>query len=248
MKILEEEPPLANECKLPWLIDAWLYPISASGMINLAVFVLLPRLVSFLVGVLAAFLKPYLDFGTSYIIFFLTVPFYIVFGCYVCYYTAHCVIDSSRGRRRASDIPSANTFDVGDLISQVILLVGCVAVCFWPTAVYYVFTRRTDVWFWLLSAYGVFFLPMSFLAGVMFDSFDALNPTQIIRSIYSTFLSYCGLVLFFSIVVGLIAAVLPRLPLFGFLSTAIEIYLLFVLAHRLGWFYWWHKDKLGWGL
>ncbi|MHC4426429.1 MAG: hypothetical protein ACYSYV_10070 [Planctomycetota bacterium] len=248
MKILEEEPPLADECKLPWLLDAFLYPISASGMINLAVFVFLPRLFSFMIGLLARFLSPFLGSGTSYILAFPTVLFYIVFGGYVCYYIAHCVIDSSKGSRRASDVPIANTFDAGDLVSQVILLFGCVAVCFWPVAVYYVFTRRTDVWFWLLSAYGVFFLPMSFLAGVMFDSFDALNPIRIIQSIRSTFVSYCGLVLLFSVLGGFITVVLPRLPLFRFLSTGIRIYLLFVLAHRLGWFYWWHKDKLDWGL
>jgi hypothetical protein len=26
------------------------------------------------------------------------------------------------------------------------------------------------------------------------------------------------------------------------------IYLAMVAAHLLGWFYWWHKDKLNWGL
>jgi len=107
MKILEEEPPLADECKLPWLIDAFLYPISASGMINLAVFVLIPEFVSLLVSVLASFLAPFLQFGTSYIITLLTLPFYIVFGCYVVYYVAHCVIDSTKGCRRATDLPMA---------------------------------------------------------------------------------------------------------------------------------------------
>jgi len=31
-KILEEEPPSAGECKLPWLVDAFLYPTSDYGM------------------------------------------------------------------------------------------------------------------------------------------------------------------------------------------------------------------------
>jgi hypothetical protein len=248
MKILEEDPPLADECKLPWIIDAFLYPTSASGLVNLAVFVLAPRLVSFLVGVLTALLGPFLQFGTRYITLFLTVPFYIVFGCYVCYYIAHCVLDSTKGHRRASDIPIANTFDIGDLVSQVILLVGCVAICFWPVAVYYVLTRRSDVWFWLLSAYGVFFLPMSFLGGVMFDSFDALNPLQIVRSVCRTFLPYCGLALFFCALGAFIVVISPRLPVWSFVRDGVEIYLVFVLAHRLGWFYWWYKDKLEWGL
>jgi hypothetical protein len=248
MKILEEEPPLADECKLPWLIDAFLYPISASGMINLAVFVFLPIFVSFLLGLLARFLSPLLGFGTSYIIRFLKAPYYIVYGGYVCYYIAHCVIDSSKGSRRASDVPIANTFDAGDLVAQVVLLLGCVAICFCPTAFYYIFTKRIDYWFWVLLVFGGFFFPMFLLRGVMFDCFDALNPVEILRSILGAFLPYCGLVLFFMALGGFVVIVLPGLPLWRFLKTAVIFYLVFVLAHRLGWFYWWYKGKLDWGL
>ncbi|UCG56859.1 MAG: hypothetical protein JSU70_18575 [Phycisphaerales bacterium] len=248
MKILEEDPPLSDECKLPWLIDALLYPISAAGMIHIAVFIFLPRLVSLLVGLLSSFLAPILRQGTAYIIFLLTAPFYIVFGCYVFYYIAYCVFNSSKGTRRASDAPILDTFSAADLASQVILLVGCMAICLWPAAVYYVLTKRTDLPFLLLSALGVFFLPMSFLRGVMFDSFDALNPARIIQSICSTFVSYCGLVLFFLVLGGAIVFVLWPLSLWRFVSEIITFYVIFVLAHRLGWFYWWHKDRLDWGL
>ncbi|MFC1794553.1 hypothetical protein ACFL3Q_13300 [Planctomycetota bacterium] len=248
MKILEEDPPLANECKLPWLIDAFLYPISASGMINLAVFVILPEFISLLVFVLASLLVPFLQSGTSYIMTLLTLPFYIVFGCYVVYYVAHCVIDSTKGRRRATDLPIANIFSIRDLVEQAILLLGCVAVCFCATAFYYLFTSRFDSCFWFLLALGGFFFPMFFLRGVMFDSFDALNPIEIFRSILSTFLPYCGLVLFFMAIGGLVVAILFLLPLWDFLRACIILYLVFVLAHRSGWFYWWYKDKLDWGL
>ena len=248
MKILEEEPPLADECKLPWLIDAFLYPISASGMINLAVFVIVPELVSLLVSVLTLFLAPFLQFGTRYITILLTVPFYIVFSCYVVYYVAYCVIDSSKGHRRATDLPMSNIFSAGDLVAQAILLLGCVAICFCPIGFYYLFTRRIDLWFWVLSAFGGFFFPMYLLRGVMFDSFDALNPVEISRSILSTFLPYCCLVLFFMALGGLAGVVLLRLSLWRFLRMCIIFYLVFVLAHRSGWFYWWHKDKLDWGL
>jgi len=205
-------------------------------------------LVKFCVALLSSFLQPFLQFGTQYIIIFLTVPFYIVFYGYVFYYIAHCVVDSAKGTRRASDVPISGTFDAGDFISEVILLLGCFAICLWLAALYYGLTRRFDLTFWLLSAGGGFFLPMSLLRGVMFDSFDALNLISIIRSIFNTFFSYCGLVLFFFVLCGFVAAILLRLPLWGFLSKGITIYLVFVLAHRLGWFYWWHKDKLDWGL
>jgi hypothetical protein len=248
VKILEEEPPLEAECKLPWLINAFLYSTSASGLIHVAVFVVLPRIVSFIIGLLGAFLQPWLRHGTGYIILLLTLPFYLVFYGYMFYYITYRVIDSAKGNRRASDIPISETFGAGDFLSQAILLLGCIAICYWPAAIYYLVTRQTDERFWLLTAGGTFFLPMSFLRGVMFDSFDALNPMQFIQSIYRTFFSYCGLVLFFLVVGGFIAIVLPRVPLWGFVSAAIKIYLVFVLAHRLGWFYWWHKDKLDWGI
>jgi len=248
MKILEEEPPLASEFKLPFIIDAFLYPISASGIIHIAVFLVAPLLVSLFVRLLSIFLAPYLMQGTGYIMKYLTVPFYIVFYSYVLYYIALCIFSSTKGRRRAPDIPLSDTFDIGGLVSQAILLIGCVAVCFWPVAIYYVIKHQADLWFWLLSACGTFFLPMTFLRGVMYDSLDALNPASIIWSIIKTFLPFCGLVLFFFAVGGFIAAVLPKLPLWDILTQAVKIYLVFVLAHRVGWFYWWHKDKLNWGI
>ena len=82
----------------------------------------------------------------------------------------------------------------------------------------------------------------------MFDAFDALNPIWLIRSIGSSLLGYCGLALFSLVLGGFIVKVVPRLPLWSFLQQGIGFYLVFVLAHRLGWFYWWYKDKLDWGL
>jgi hypothetical protein len=82
----------------------------------------------------------------------------------------------------------------------------------------------------------------------MFDALDALNPIEIIRSICRTLLPYCGLVLFFLVVGGSVVVVIPRLPLWEFLKDALGVYLVFVLAGRLGWFYWWYKDKLNWGI
>jgi hypothetical protein len=248
MKILEEEPPLADECKLPWLIDAFLYPISTSGMIHLAVFVIVPLLISGFIRLIEFFLKPILGLGTAEITEPITLILYVIFYSYVCYYIADCVINSAKGHRRAAEVSVSSTISMGDLISQALVIIGCVAICLAPVLLYWIFVKRTDSWFWTLSTYGIFFLPMSLLRGIMFDAFDALNPMEIIRSIYRTLLPYFGLVLFFLVVGGFIRAVIPRLPLWGFLRQAIKVYLVFVLMHRLGWFYWWYKDKLGWGL
>jgi hypothetical protein len=248
MKILEEEPPLVDECKLPWLIDAFLYPISASGMIHVAVFVIVPLLISALIRFIWYFLGPLLGLGTAEFAEPVTIVLNVIFYSYVCYYISDCVISSARGRRRAPEVTMPNTISIGDFISQALIFIGCAAICLAPMLLYSVFVKRTDLWFWALSAYGVFFLPMSLLRGIMFDAFDALNPIEIVRSIWRALLPYCGLVLFFLVVGGFIVKALPRLSFWDFLKQALKFYLVLVLAHRLGWFYWWYKDKLDWGL
>jgi hypothetical protein len=244
--------PLAEvieESRFPWFLDTLAYPVSSSGAVNIAVFVIAPQLVAFVVSLLTRFIQSALPLGgAGYLTTLLTAPFYIAFACYVCYYIAHCVTDSSRGHRRASDIQIAGALSFGDLLSQTILLVASVAIACWPVAAYYVLTERTDAWYWLLGACGVFFLPMSFLAGVIFDSFDALNPLLIVRSIWRTLVPYCGLVLFFLAITGLATVVIRRLPLWPFLRTATQIYLLLVLANSIGRFYWRYRERLDWGL
>jgi hypothetical protein len=135
-----------------------------------------------------------------------------------------------------------------------------------------VFTKKIDLVFWVLSACGIFFLPMALLAGVLFDATHALNPVSIIGSISQTFLPYCGLVPIFCVLGGLLAViasntfslsstqslqqgiaqimfVLQRLFRVTLTYPGIAfIYLAMVAAHLLGWFYWWYKDKLNWGL
>jgi len=242
-----EEPQLAVKRKLPWLIDMLLYPMSVSGIIHLLVFLLLPRLVLLFVNLLFRLIPEEVRMA-AYEIELLYLPFYVVFYGYVVYYIIECVISSSRGSYRAPDPSIPDTLDWRDLVGQVLLLIGCVAVCFWPTAVYYIFTQRTGLGFWMLSACGAFFFPMVLLRGIMFDSYDGLNPIPIIISIAGTFLPYCGLVLVFILLGGFVGIILPKLAVWDIVGDCVKIYLVFVLANFLGWFYWWHKDKLDWGL
>jgi hypothetical protein len=193
-----------------------------------------------LLGVLLA---PLLREGTGYIISWVAVPFYAVFYCYVLYYLSHCVVDSARGQIRAPDI-TTETFDLGDLFSRAVLLFGCVAICFWPIAVYYIFTLRTDRWYWLLCGCGVFALPMSLLAGIIFDSLDALNPITLARSINKTLFSYLKLLLLLCVISGLAVVVLPRVLPWVFLIRIVRIYLCFVVLHLIGWFYFKYQEKL----
>jgi hypothetical protein len=243
-----EEPQLAVKRKLPWLIDMLLYPMSVSGIIHLLVFLLLPWLLSLFVNFLMRLVPKDVRFGAGYVIGWLYLPFYVVFYGYVAYYIIECVISSSRGGYRAPDPSIPETLDWRDLVGQMLLLVSCVAICFWPTAVYYILAEQTGRTFWLLLSCGMFFFPMALLRGIMFDSYDALNPMLIISSIAGTFLPYCGLVLIFILLGGFVGIILPKLAVWDIVGDCVNIYLVFVLANFLGWFYWWHKDKLDWGL
>ena len=260
MKVVEDAQ-LVIKRKFPWFIDIFLYPISASGIIHIVIFLVAP----FLIGLVSRFILS----GIFLLGGIISLLLYLLFVGYVFFYLAYCIFDSSKGGWRAPDISIQHTPDKGDIISQLLRIFGCLAVCFWPLAVYHVFTERSDLIFWLLFAFGSFFFPMALLAGVLFDSFDALNPILIIRSIYKTFLPYCMLVLLFCVLNMLIIRVIANLPRpknyiqilnYGFVivnyvcsrsfvyRTVAPIYLAMVAAHLLGRFYWWNKDKLDWGL
>ena len=266
---LERESPAeeieeASRYKLPWLIDVLLYPASVSGAIHLAIFLFLPPLAW-------AFLRLG-PMGLFFIFVPLCVGVYLVLVGYMLYYICLCIFDSAKGGRRAPDITTLDIPGAGELISQLFLILGAIAICFWPAGLYYVFTKKGDLVFWVLSTCGIFFFPMALLAGVLFDATHALNPVSIIGSISRTFLPYCGLVPLFCVLGGLLAViassifslpstqtlqqgiaqimlVLNRLFHVSFTYPGMAfIYLAMVAAHLLGRFYWWHKDKLGWGI
>jgi hypothetical protein len=241
-KKLEEPPP---QRKLPWFIDVFLYPINTSGIIHILVFVFIPLLLSLFFSFLTGFISsPYAQSVFVGTIGFIAWPFYIIFYGYFSNYIIDCLIDSARGALRTPDTSGTDIPDMGDLFSRTILLLGCAAICLGPAAVYYLVIRQTDSIFRLLEICGIVFLPMSLLRGILFDSFSELNPLLIIQSIYRTFFSYCGLVFF---ILGVIM-ILSRIPVRGFLQKGIQIYVVFVIAHLLGRFYWINKERLDWGI
>ncbi|MHC4665298.1 MAG: hypothetical protein ACYS9T_04985 [Planctomycetota bacterium] len=242
MKIVEEPLPAVNS-KLPWFIDVFLYPASLHGIVYLAIFLIAPVLIGLLERFVLSHVRYY---GRA-----LSLILHVLLIGYILYYFAYCVFDSSRGGPRAPNVSSEHIPDKADLLSQILLILGCIAICFLPIAAYYIFTNRIDRFFWLSAAVGFFLFPMALLAGVLFDSFDALNPIMIIRSILRTFLAYCGLILSFCILGSLVALIFSlskNLPVLGYVSKALALYLLLVAAHLLGGFYWNNKDRLDWGI
>lgn len=240
VKIIEE-PKLEVKRKLPWFIDIFLYPLNGAGIIHiiglwLLVFLLCPLVVGFW------------GLGVEYIPIVYTLPV-----AYVLYYFAECIRDSAAGGCRVPDFwmhPAKS--DKWDCIMQSLAVLGCIAVCFWPVVIYYAVTERTDLIYWLLLVCGGFFFPMVLLAVVLFDSYNALNPILIIRSIFRTFLPYCGMVLLFYGGARLFMKIDSRLYLFRLLPPVplilrvAQLYLMFVAVGLLGRFYRKYREKLSW--
>ena len=226
--------------KLPWLIDIFIYPISIPGLTNLAIFIGVPLLINILGTILPIRL--------SYLFGLVSMAVNILVFFYIYWYFAECVRDSADGGVRAPEGLGA-TPGLAGMFWQTVNVIGCLAVFFGPFVFYILFAKRADIIFWLLLIYAVFLFPMGLLAVVMFDSAVGLNPRLLIRSISSTFFLYCGLVLLFVTAVSLIGMLGQRVQeqeYLAFIIRCVSIYLVFVGAHLLGWFYWKYRDKLNW--
>ena len=235
------EPEPVAERKLPWIIDVFLYPVSKGGLTNLAIFVGVPLIVKIIQQVVGPFALA------------LAIPSLIInvlIGLYLCWYFAECVRDSANGGTRAPE--AFATADTSDMYSQSLQLIGCYILFVGPAGFYLLFIHKTDTIYWLLLAYGVFFFPMGLLAAVMFNSSSAFNPVLLIGSIFSVFFQYCGLVLLVSGVVLAIKALTSiQLGRVGTLTLGpllyyIFLYIILIVAHLLGRFYWRYQEKLNW--
>ena len=233
----------AGESQLPWLIDAFLYPLNLAGVIHLVSLWLL-------VSLFCPSVMQYLGLGTEYVPFVYTLPV-----AYVVYFLAECIRDSAGGARRVPDFwMSPGDSSKWDCLSQFVQVVGCVAVCFGPVSVYYIVRERADCIYWLLVAGGGSFLPMILLAVVWSDSYSGLNPILIVGSLFRTFLPYSVLVLLLGggallfAQMGLKTYGFWRPPPLPFVLRLVQLYLLFVAAGLLGRFYQRYKERLNWDL
>jgi len=237
----EEDTESAGQRTLPWFIDVFLYPFNLAGVIYLIGLWLLLFL-------LCPFVMAFLGLGTEYI----PIVYFLSFA-YTLYYFSECIRDSAAGGRRAPDLRTSPAKpDRWDYISQLLVVVGSIAVCFSPVAVYYIVTERSALIYWLILACGGFFFPMILLAVVLFDSFSALNPILIIGSILRTLPTYCGMVLFFyagALLFMKIDSPVNRfrfLPIVPFLIKVVQLYMIIVAVGLLGRFYHRFENKLNW--
>ena len=243
----EEQAESGTGRKLPWLVDIFLYPTSTPGLTHLAIFIGIPLLIHLIRQLLGPL---------GLVLLFPGLIINLLVGFYMCWYFAECVRDSAAGNVRAPE--AFADADIGSMFGQWLYLAACYAIFVLPAAFYFTYANRTDMIFWTLVAYGVFFFPMCLLAVVMFDTSSAFNPILWIASIFSTFFQYCGLVLFVS---GIVLASLALIGIgepqearqmgigariLGAVFSCLLIYMAFVVAHLLGRFYWRYQEKLNW--
>lgn len=237
----EEEDVQETESsnRLPWYADIFLYPISASGLVNIAILSFLPRMLPPL-GHLKYWIQP----SPS-------VAIIVVLTGYSLYCLSDYIRDSTGGSRRAPeiDISLSALFNAWELIWPILSTFICIAVCAVPLLVYLISTGKADIIFWLLVTYGVLFLPMVLMAVTLFDSLRALNPILIIASMINVFLPYSGLVLLFFAVCGIVAVILIIMPqsfIISYILGTVCIYLAIVMSHVLGRFCYQYKERLNW--
>ena len=245
--------------KLPWLIDIFLYPLSISGLIHLVIFFCVPILISLAYQFLLDYIWPVGDLIVAILCIF--------FAVYVLYYLSWCIIDSTKGGLRAPDINFQPSPAKGEMVKCAGFFLACIAVCFWPTAVYYIFTRKTDLLYWLLTSAGLLFFPMALLSVFLNDSIKGLNPMLIVKSVIKTFHGYFPVVIFFAGFFAVLSRVMPQPPqskglepILFYLSQVTGaifssrnalrstgfIYLAMIGAHILGRFYCKYQEKLNW--
>jgi DNA-directed RNA polymerase subunit RPC12/RpoP len=238
----KEEVQYAEERKLPWLIDIFLYPISLSGLKHLAIFVGVPMLM-----VALTYFMPVILMCLFSLI--CTVVNCLLF-LYMFWYFAECIRDSADGWVRAPE-GMGGLPDLSDMLSQLIHIIGGFIFFLLPTMLYILFTGRIDIVAWLLMIAAMFFYPISFLSVILHDSVSGLDPRILLRSIRNVFWPYMGLVLLFVMLAGMVRLIYLELQLsifWRFVFQFLMFYTAFILAHLTGRFYWRYKEKLKWDL
>jgi hypothetical protein len=244
-----DDEDIQTERNLPWLIDIFLYPFSKAGTVMLGILIGVPFFLHLVgqtirIGVLSFPALIILLVAVSIIGYLIRLV--LIFYGY--WYICECIRDSCEGSIRAPET-IAKTPDIFELLKQFFYILICFLLFAAPSFFYWRYTKNIDTVFWTMTGVVVFFFPMTFLAVIMFDSLRGLNPLLILPSIISTFISYCGLILFITALSGLFVLLIKLvsgIPYIRYLAMLLEIYAFIVEAHLLGRFYFKYQEKLYW--
>lgn len=248
---LQKSESLA-ERKLPWILDIFLYPTSKPGLTILGIAVIVRvtfRIVVRFLGSASIQFLPFLAFfGFMWAVGMIAR---IVICLYVWWYLCECIRESTAGVIRAPEITGRSP-GLGGMLWQALMTAGCFLLYLGPAIFYYKETNLADAVFWAFAVYAVFFLPMSLLAVVVFESWQGLNPILLVRSIIRTFLPYCALTAAIAALAATGVFIVRKMPdpqkssLGLFVLWSMSIYLAMIVAHLLGAFCCRYKEKLNW--
>jgi hypothetical protein len=238
--------------KLPWIIDIFLYPLNKEGLSIILLCAGLPLVLRALIRFLMIFTTIFPPMLVFWILFFIIHWIaVVVLMLYVCWYWYECVLDSSAGAIRAPETAGI-TPGLADILRQTFRTIACLAYSMLPALAFLGYTQQhNNPVFWLLCGLGAFLFPMIILAVAVFDSLLVANPFLVLGSILSTFVRYCGVVVFCPgpfLLMPLAGVFLFSYDYWflGYLFLLLSFYLGLILAHVLGRVFWNCRDQLNW--
>jgi len=252
----KDKPP--PERTRPWMIDIFLYPVNKPGITILLICTVLP----FFLRLSLSFFNAIRKGGQGFVVIWaMSAVLWAVFmvvhwvgliflTMYIAWYVWQCILESAEGGLRAAEIFGAPP-GLGEILWRVVRTTLCALFCL-AAAIYYLSrVRAFDGSFWVLFGLGGFVFPMALLSMVMHDTFGGLNPLLVMRSIHRTLLHYTALV-------PLCYALCLLLPLayavtlserywhWGYVLFFAAFYLMLVMGHLLGRFYFKNEERLYW--
>lgn len=241
-----EEPNIEAEQPIeqPTFSRVFTYPISGPGLSMIAMYAGIPFLWVLLLYPLPMVLR------NAAFLAGLMIKGAVVLSSF--WYLTVCIRASAEGQCRAPNVFEYSQDDsFFDWFRQYFLIAATVGLCIGPAFILRYFVEINAVTFWSILSVGIFLLPMSLLAMVIFDTVNALNPILIIASIFSTFFSYLVVVLLFFVPVVLFfgVAALKTISdnlLLLLLLRAVGLYLLMMDCYLLGRFFYYNEEKLRW--
>jgi hypothetical protein len=259
---LQPPPPLKR--KFPWLIDILLYPASTPSLISIGIIIVLP----FLVNVVAWLLGP---FG-----FFVSIPGFLLIKIpmvlFLFWYFCECISDSAEGGVRAPETITtiADSGRIFDLVftwlafwfppilysllkyPPHIMLAAAFTLPEGESAKdILIYIIQNDIIYCLLWFYAIYFFPIGLLSVISSDSLTGLNPLLILRYIFRTFFEYFLVVVVFHIPTMVLFAMFGYFPnlMFGLPGLPLRfawVWLLLIVGHLTGRYYYRNEKKLNW--
>ncbi len=262
----KEASPEAFKRKFPWLIDIFFYPANMTGVVMLLIMAGIP-LVTIVVSnafMVIPVIGIFIGFLAAIIISVVNVYSYVYF--------CQCVQNSAGGYVRLS-VGMGDFMDLWDAFLMMLRIVVSIVLFAAPAFAHlylkseaddipdFIFCfpdyyRPDDVFYYLL-AIGAAFLPMALLSVIMHESFVGLNPFLLLSSFLKTHIFYIGFIVIFW--AGLFAVWYIHSYCFKLFSANsyslllaigayrfIKIYLVVVLAHLMGRFYYKNSERLDW--